>query len=256
MDENGFIPDARRLALHRVVLYLRQKYKGVFGQETIEAIVFDSYRQMAAKAKITEWLVATAEKLTGERLDALLRAEGRSPKDVPAVLFLCTHNAGRSQMALGWFTHLGQGRAIGWSGGSEPGTELNKVAIEAMAEVGIDISARLPEALDHGGLGWGRRGRDHGLRRRVPAHTGQALRGLGCTGPGGSASRSRPADPRGNRTAGARPAPPPEGRGPVGGRSRPSQRKPPRRRAGSGFRLRSCLALPRSILPRHRARAA
>ena len=145
MDENGFIPDARRAALHRVVLYLRQKYKGVFGQETIEAIVFDSYRQMAAKAKITEWLVATAEKLTGERLDALLRAEGRSPNDVPAVLFLCTHNAGRSQMALGWFTHLGQGRAIGWSGGSEPGTELNKVAIEAMAEVGIDISGGFPK---------------------------------------------------------------------------------------------------------------
>ncbi len=145
MDENGFIPDERRAALHRVVLYLRQKYKGVFGQETIEAIVFDSYRQMAAKAKITEWLVATAEKLTGERLDALLRAEGRSPKDVPAVLFLCTHNAGRSQMALGWFTHLGQGRAIGWSGGSEPGTELNKVAIEAMAEVGIDISGGFPK---------------------------------------------------------------------------------------------------------------
>lgn len=145
MDENGFIPDERHAALHRVVLYLQQKYKGVFGQETIEAIVLDSYRQMAAKAKITEWLVATAEKLTMERLDALLRVEGRSPQDMPAVLFLCTHNAGRSQMALGWFTHLGQGRAIGWSGGSEPETELNKVAIEAMAEVGIDISGGFPK---------------------------------------------------------------------------------------------------------------
>ena len=79
MDENGFIPDDRRATLHRVVLYLRRKYEGVFGQETIEAIVFDSYRQMAAKAKITEWLVATAEKLTKDRLEALLRAEGRSP---------------------------------------------------------------------------------------------------------------------------------------------------------------------------------
>ena len=74
-----------------------------------------------------------------------MRAEGHSAKDIPAVLFLCTHNAGRSQMALGWFTHLGQGRVIGWSGGSEPKRELNKVAIEAMAEVGIDISGGFPK---------------------------------------------------------------------------------------------------------------
>lgn len=145
MAENGFIPDERRTALHHVVRHLHYKYKGVFGHETIEAIVFDSYRQMAAKAKITEWLVTFTERLTGERLDALLRAEGRSPKDVPAVLFLCTHNAGRSQMALGWFTHLGGDRVIGWSGGSEPETELNKVAIMAMAEVGIDISGGFPK---------------------------------------------------------------------------------------------------------------
>jgi protein-tyrosine-phosphatase len=66
---------------------------------------------------------------------------------VPAVLFLCVHNAGRSQMALGWFTHLAKGRATAWSGGSEPGNEINPGAVAAMAEVGIDISEELPKPL-------------------------------------------------------------------------------------------------------------
>jgi protein-tyrosine-phosphatase len=65
--------------------------------------------------------------------------------DLPAVLFLCVHNAGRSQMALGWFEHLARGRAVAWSGGSEPGNEVNAAAIAAMAEVGIDISKEFPK---------------------------------------------------------------------------------------------------------------
>jgi arsenate reductase (thioredoxin) len=65
--------------------------------------------------------------------------------DKPAVLFLCTHNAGRSQMALGWFTHLAGGLAIAWSGGSEPANELNPAAIAAMNEVGIDITGEHPK---------------------------------------------------------------------------------------------------------------
>jgi arsenate reductase len=64
---------------------------------------------------------------------------------LPTVLFLCVHNAGRSQMALGWFNTLAGGRAIAWSGGSEPGPEVNPAAIEAMAEIGIDISAEFPK---------------------------------------------------------------------------------------------------------------
>jgi arsenate reductase (thioredoxin) len=64
---------------------------------------------------------------------------------VPVVLFLCVHNAGRSQMALGWFTHLAAGRAVAWSGGSEPAEEVNPAAVEAMAEVGIDITGEHPK---------------------------------------------------------------------------------------------------------------
>nr|WP_304455807.1 arsenate reductase ArsC [Nocardiopsis sp. YSL2] len=63
----------------------------------------------------------------------------------PGVLFLCTHNAGRSQMAMGFFRHLAGDRAIAWSGGSEPGREVNPSAVEAMKEVGIDIATEFPK---------------------------------------------------------------------------------------------------------------
>ncbi|MBV9934349.1 MAG: arsenate reductase ArsC [Actinobacteria bacterium] len=63
----------------------------------------------------------------------------------PTVLFLCIHNAGRSQMALGWFTYLAGHCAVGLSGGSEPADQVNPTAIEAMREVGIDITAEQPK---------------------------------------------------------------------------------------------------------------
>jgi protein-tyrosine-phosphatase len=65
--------------------------------------------------------------------------------DRPQVLFLCVHNAGRSQMALGWFNHLAAGRAVAWSAGSAPADAVNPVAVEAMAEVGIDIGREFPK---------------------------------------------------------------------------------------------------------------
>lgn len=63
----------------------------------------------------------------------------------PSVLFLCVHNAGRSQMAAGWLRHLGAGRVEVFSGGSNPGNEINRTAVAAMAEVGIDISTFTPQ---------------------------------------------------------------------------------------------------------------
>ena len=63
----------------------------------------------------------------------------------PSVLFLCVHNAGRSQMAAGWMQHLAGDRVDVYSGGSEPASEVNPVAVEAMAEVGIDIATEFPK---------------------------------------------------------------------------------------------------------------
>ena len=63
----------------------------------------------------------------------------------PAVLFLCVHNAGRSQMAAGWLRHLAGDRVDVFSGGSNPGSDTNPAAIAAMSEVGIDISSFAPQ---------------------------------------------------------------------------------------------------------------
>jgi arsenate reductase len=67
------------------------------------------------------------------------------PSTKPAVLFLCTHNAGRSQMAMGFFKHLAGGQADVYSGGTEPADEINPAAIAAMAEKSIDIATEHPK---------------------------------------------------------------------------------------------------------------
>jgi arsenate reductase len=67
----------------------------------------------------------------------------------PSVLFVCVHNAGRSQMAAGWLRHLAGDTVEVRSAGSEPADQINPVAVEAMREVGIDITANTPRKLDH-----------------------------------------------------------------------------------------------------------
>ena len=68
--------------------------------------------------------------------------------DKPSVLFVCVHNAGRSQMAAGWLRHLAGDRVEVRSAGSEPADQINPVAVAAMAEVGIDVGAETPKRLD------------------------------------------------------------------------------------------------------------
>jgi arsenate reductase len=65
----------------------------------------------------------------------------------PSVLFVCVHNAGRSQMAAALLTHLAKGRIEVRSAGTEPADQINPVAVAAMAELGIDITAEVPEVL-------------------------------------------------------------------------------------------------------------
>jgi len=71
---------------------------------------------------------------------------------LPTVLFLCVHNAGRSQMAAGWLRHLAAGRVDVLSAGSNPGDAVNPVAVEAMHEVGIDIAGVRPRTWDEADL--------------------------------------------------------------------------------------------------------
>jgi arsenate reductase (thioredoxin) len=143
-DLDSLNPD-QQLALKVAATNLQGEFAGMFGVETIELFLQTSYDQFASRAKFTHFLPLMAERFARQRLTALARIEGRHDDGVPIVLFLCVHNAGRSQMALGWFNHLAGGQAIAWSGGSEPGVEVNPAAVEAMREVRIDISGEFPK---------------------------------------------------------------------------------------------------------------
>jgi arsenate reductase (thioredoxin) len=135
----------QQLALRTAATRLEQRFDGTFGVETIERFLHSSYDQFADRASVSNFLPLLAERFALQRLNALARVEGRISDGRPTVLFLCTHNAGRSQMALGFFTHLAGERAVAWSGGSEPGIEINPAAIAAMNEVGIDITGEYPK---------------------------------------------------------------------------------------------------------------
>jgi arsenate reductase (thioredoxin) len=145
MLDAHIMTQAQRHCLFGAAKDLHQQFRGVFGEETIQALLFSSYAELAARATVDRWLVIGAERFTRQRLRALAHAESHAAGKVPCVLFLCVHNAGRSQMALGWFTHLANDRAIAWSGGAEPVAVVNPGAVAAMTEVGIDISAEFPK---------------------------------------------------------------------------------------------------------------
>jgi arsenate reductase len=123
---------------------LADEFAGVFSAVTIERYILDSQARLGGTARTALRLPVLIERFTRERLRALARLE-QGTADRPAVLFLCVHNAGRSQMAAGWLRHLAGDRVDVFSGGSDPGAETNPLAVAAMAEVGIDISAEFPK---------------------------------------------------------------------------------------------------------------
>ena len=139
------LPNDQRLALRSAATNLHREFAGIFGTETIEQFLTSSYDQFAERARIVTFLPLMAERFARQRLRALAKVEGKSNDGLPSVLFLCVHNAGRSQMAAGWLQHLAGDRVHVYSGGSEPASEVNPAAIDAMAEVGIDIATNYPK---------------------------------------------------------------------------------------------------------------
>jgi len=139
------LPLDQQHLVRRVAERLEPQFAGTFGTETIERFVVDSLEVLLPKSTVTAYLPVLTEKFARERLRALARLDESVPITTPGVLFLCVHNAGRSQMAAGWLRHLAGDRVMVWSGGSEPASEINPAAVAAMAEVGIDITEEFPK---------------------------------------------------------------------------------------------------------------
>ena len=149
MDQETTPPDLLmpQAVLSRAAHNLAAKYAGVFSAQTVERYVFESYASLRRTARIHTHLTALATRFAGDRLTALAQAQGAVPKDVPEVLFICVHNAGRSQMAAALLNHHGGGRVHVRSAGSAPAQEINPQVIAAMAEIGVDLGEEYPKPL-------------------------------------------------------------------------------------------------------------
>ncbi|NKY53916.1 arsenate reductase ArsC [Nocardia vermiculata] len=132
-------------ALAAAADHLHREFADTFTTVVIDRFLHSSYDELAARATVVNYLPLLAERFARQRLRALAKLEGHPGTGTPAVLFLCTHNAARSQMALGFFTHFAGHRATGWSGGTTPIDRIEPAVIDAMAEAGIDITGEFPK---------------------------------------------------------------------------------------------------------------
>ncbi len=149
MNEHRAQPDllSPQAVLSRTAQDLAEKYVGVFSAQTVERYVFESYTALRRTAKIHTHLTSLAARFAADRLTALAQSSGALTKDVPEVLFVCVHNAGRSQMAAALLDHHARGRVHVRSAGSAPIHEINPAVTEAMAEIGIDLGDEFPKPL-------------------------------------------------------------------------------------------------------------
>jgi protein-tyrosine-phosphatase len=138
------LPPEDQRQIGRALEELQVEFKGTFDDETIERFLVDSFERLAAKARVRTYIGILAERFARQRLQAMAHVEASAPGK-PGVLFLCVHNAGRSQMAAGWLRAIAGDRISVYTGGSEPGADLNPVVVDAMTEAGVDIRDEFPK---------------------------------------------------------------------------------------------------------------
>lgn len=138
------LPPDLQIQVRKSARVLQHRWEGRMNVETIERFLVESL-DLLKDSRIPSWTPVIAERLTEDRLRALLRLDAARADLNPSVLFLCVHNAGRSQMAAGFMRELAGDRVDVFSGGSEPVASLNAAVVAAMAEKGIDISRELPQ---------------------------------------------------------------------------------------------------------------
>src|SRR5450432_602406 len=125
---------------------LKGEFAGVFSVETVERYISESL-DLLGSSRINVFVPVLAHRFARERLRALAQVEGKLTKEQPEVLFVCVHNAGRSQMAVGLVKLRSEGRIHVRSAGSDPTDEINPAVVEAMTEIGVDMSEEFPKPL-------------------------------------------------------------------------------------------------------------
>jgi len=125
---------------------LKDEFAGTFSAETIERYSGESL-DLLGGSRINVFVPVLAHRFARERLKALAQADNLIVKEQPEVLLVCVHNAGRSQMAAGLVKLRSQGRIHVRSAGSAPAIEINPAVVEAMSELGVDMSEEFPKPL-------------------------------------------------------------------------------------------------------------
>jgi arsenate reductase (thioredoxin) len=132
--------------VHQAAEALADEFAGIFSRETIERYIGES-TDLLGGSRINVFVPVLAHRFARERLRALAQAEGALVKVQPEVLFVCVHNAGRSQMAAGLVKLRSEGRIHVRSAGSAPADEINPAVLVAMEELGVDMDEEFPKPL-------------------------------------------------------------------------------------------------------------
>jgi protein-tyrosine-phosphatase len=131
----------------RVVDDLVYRFDGVFAPEAVRAAVAAARGSLEPVATVTEYLPVLVERFAHDQLVAQAQHAGRVAKPVPELLFVCVHNAGRSQMAAALAESLSGGRVHVRTAGSAPAAELNPQVVRVLAERGIELTHAYPKPL-------------------------------------------------------------------------------------------------------------
>ena len=125
---------------------LDEEFAGIFSRATVERFMAESLEALQG-ARLKDFVPLFVHRFARERLRALGQVEGTIAKQVPEVLFVCVHNAGRSQMAAALLDHYSSGDVHVRSAGSDPGERINPNVVTAMEELGIDLSKEFPKPM-------------------------------------------------------------------------------------------------------------
>jgi arsenate reductase len=135
-----------QLHVTRAAENLQREFAGVFSTETIERYITES-TDLLSGSKLPTYVPVLVHRFARERLRALAQADGKLTKEMPEVLFVCVHNAGRSQMAAGLVRLRSGGRIHVRSAGSDPAESVNPAVVQAMDELGVDMAEEYPKPL-------------------------------------------------------------------------------------------------------------
>ncbi|MDX8149919.1 MULTISPECIES: arsenate reductase ArsC [Lentzea] len=148
MTRAGGLPQHELTAqLLRITDELADKFHGVFGRETVERFVDETYALLNENATVKTHLATLTARFAKQRLHDYGRAQGLTKVEVPQVLFICVHNVGRSQMASALLEHHAFGKIAVRSAGSQPSGSIPSQITEVLAELNIPLTQAFPKPL-------------------------------------------------------------------------------------------------------------